>query len=152
MRISGWAITTFLVVGGAFVIWNATKPGSALQGRTMTPTDTSAISEGSPIVQVALPLELSGDARIGQRVFEAKCAACHGENAAGTNGVAPPLVHKIYEPGHHSDVAFVRAARNGVRSHHWNFGDMPPVEGLTDGEVKYVARYIRELQRENGID
>ena len=47
-------------------------------------------------------------------------------NAAGQNGVAPPLVHKLYEPGHHSDMAFIMAAKNGVRSHHWRFGNMPP--------------------------
>jgi hypothetical protein len=28
---------------------------------------------------------------------------------------------------------------------------MPPVEGLTDADVKMIARYVRELQKENGI-
>jgi hypothetical protein len=28
---------------------------------------------------------------------------------------------------------------------------MPAVEGLTDGDVKMVVAYIRELQRANGI-
>ncbi|MEO1825019.1 MAG: cytochrome c, partial [Roseibacillus sp.] len=91
-------------------------------------------------------------AQMGQRAFEAKCASCHGENAAGQNGVAPPLVHKIYEPNHHSDAAFLNAAQNGVQSHHWNFGNMPPVEGLTQGDVKMIAGYVRELQRANGIN
>ena len=102
-------------------------------------------------MEVALPAELSSNAQIGKLAFEAKCAECHGANAAGQNGVAPPLVHKIYEPSHHSDMAFVLAAKNGVRSHHWNFGNMPPVEGLTDADVKMIARYVRELQAENGI-
>lgn len=128
------------------------KPQQAQQGHSMTPPDTSAVAQGDPIVTVALPAELSPNAQIGKRAFEAKCAACHGENAAGQNGVAPPLVHKIYEPSHHSDMAFVLAAKNGVRSHHWKFGNMPPVEGLTDADVKYIARYVRELQKENGIN
>jgi hypothetical protein len=48
-------------------------------------------------------------------------------------------------------MAFVLAAKNGVRAHHWNFGNMPAVEGVTDGDVKMITRYIRELQKENGI-
>ena len=58
---------------------------------------------------------LSQNAQIGQLGFEAKCAACHGLNAAGQDGVAPPLVHIIYEPSHHGDEAFQRAASLGVR-------------------------------------
>ena len=71
---------------------------------------------------------------------------------AGQEGIAPPLVHRIYEPSHHGDMAFVLAARNGVRAHHWPFGDMPPVgQPLTDGELAAIIAYVRELQRANGI-
>ncbi len=118
----------------------------------MTPPDTSTLAQGDPIAKVAVPAELSANALIGKRAFELKCASCHGENAAGQNGVAPPLVHTIYRPGHHSDMAFVLAAKNGVIAHHWKFGNMPPVEGLTDADLKYIARYVRELQKENGIN
>ncbi len=145
------AIVAFFVVGGTAVYWNATQPPPQGAGHSMVPPDTSALAEGAPIADVTLPTELSANALIGKRAFEAKCAACHGANAAGQNGVAPPLVHKTYEPSHHSDMAFVLAAKNGVRAHHWNFGNMPAVEGLTDGDVKMIARYIRELQVENGI-
>ena len=49
-------------------------------------------------------------------------------------------------------LAFVLAARNGVRAHHWPFGDMPPVgQPLTDGELAAIIAYVRELQRANGI-
>lgn len=145
-------------VGGVFLAslavagWQLMKPAPTNQGHSMVPPDTSKIAQGGPIAEVRLPTVLSQEAEIGKRGFEAKCAECHGENAAGQNGVAPPLVHKIYEPNHHSDEAFMLAAQNGVRSHHWKFGDMPPVEGLTRADVKYIARYVRELQRENGID
>ena len=117
----------------------------------MVPPDTSGVARGAPIVEVSVPTDLSANAQIGKRAFEAKCAECHGANAAGQNGVAPPLVHKIYEPSHHSDMAFVLAAKNGVRSHHWNFGNMPPVKGLTDADVKMVTQFVRELQEANGI-
>ncbi|MEE9388504.1 MAG: cytochrome c, partial [Paracoccaceae bacterium] len=36
--------------------------------------------------------------------------------------------------------------------HHWRFGSMPPVEGLTDGDVAMVVDYVRTLQRANGIE
>ncbi len=107
---------------------------------------------GAAMVEVALPEALSENAQIGKAAFEAKCAVCHGTNAAGQDGVAPPLVHKIYEPSHHGDGSFLVAVRNGVRAHHWRFGNMPPVEGLTEGDVKMIVAYVRELQRANGIN
>ncbi len=106
---------------------------------------------GEPMIEVVVP-ELTGNARLGEKIFEAKCAVCHGRNAAGQKGIAPPLVHQIYRPGHHADAAFLLAPRNGVRAHHWTFGNMPPVPGVTDGDLKMVVAYIRALQRANGIN
>jgi hypothetical protein len=48
-------------------------------------------------------------------------------------------------------MAFVLAAQNGVRAHHWTFGDMPAVKGVTQADVLDVIAYVRALQRENGI-
>jgi len=61
-------------------------------------------------------------------------------------------VHSVYRPAHHADVAFALAVRQGVRAHHWRFGDMPPQADATSDEVEAITRYIRELQRGNGID
>ena len=118
---------------------------------TNAPTEV-ADAGGGPIVQVVLPAALTAEQELGKTIFEAKCAVCHAVNAVGQEGVAPPLVHKIYEPSHHGDEAFQRAVALGVRGHHWTFGDMPPVDGLTRGDVKLVVAYIRALQRENGIN
>ena len=127
-------------------------PAQTSVGHDMTTPDTSAIVQGDAIANVAIPATFSENAQIGKNVFDGACAACHSENAAGQNGIAPPLVHKIYEPSHHGDQAFWSAAQNGVQSHHWNFGNMPPVEGLTKSDVNYIVAYVRELQRENGIN
>jgi hypothetical protein len=62
------------------------------------------------------------------------------------------LVHEIYEPGHHSDESFQMAVAQGVRAHHWNFGDMPPVGGLDRGEVADIIAWVREQQRAAGIE
>jgi mono/diheme cytochrome c family protein len=104
------------------------------------------------LAAVTLPAAFSDQERIGARAYDAACAACHGVNAQGQDGVAPPLVHKIYEPGHHGDMSFVLAAQNGVRAHHWKFGDMPPVEGVTRSDVLAIIAYVRALQRANGIN
>ena len=90
------------------------------------------------------------DLQIGEAKFGASCAGCHGVRAVGTKQ-GPPLVHKVYEPNHHADVAFQRAAENGVRAHHWEFGNMPKIEGLTAGDVDHIILYVRWLQREAGI-
>lgn len=86
----------------------------------------------------------------GEGLFKANCLRCHGEGGTGTTQ-GPPLVHKIYEPNHHADVAFQRAAANGVRAHHWQFGDMPKIDGVTPQDVTEIIRYVRWLQRQAGI-
>ena len=87
----------------------------------------------------------------GKTLFEANCSVCHGPAGDGTDQ-GPPLVHIIYEPNHHADAAFILAARNGVRAHHWRFGDMAPLPGVTDAMVQEIVGYIRWLQRQVGIE
>lgn len=139
-------IAAFVGVG-----WWLFAPGGNEQNPTAA-SDAVAVAQGSPMVEVQVPDTLSGQAQIGQRGFEGLCAQCHGENAAGRQGIGPPLVHRIYEPSHHADAAFLLAAQNGVRAHHWNFGNMPPVEGVTRADVMAITAYVRELQRANGIN
>ncbi|WP_299669358.1 cytochrome c [uncultured Ruegeria sp.] len=111
----------------------------------------AAPTKGNAMVAIQMP-RIEGNAAIGQRIFETACAACHGNNAVGVEGAGPPLIHVVYEPSHHADESFQRAVAMGVISHHWQFGDMPPVEGLTRGDVAMVIDYIREIQRANGIN
>jgi len=86
----------------------------------------------------------------GETLFNQNCARCHGAGGQGTSQ-GPPLVHKIYEPNHHADVAFYRAAEMGVRAHHWDFGDMPTVPGVTKEDLTEIIAYIRWLQKQAGI-
>ena len=94
---------------------------------------------------------LMPNAAAGKHLFAKHCAACHGTNLKGSDK-GPPLLHKIYEPSHHADAAFQLAAANGVRAHHWQFGDMPAVDEITDLELDTIIVYVRELQRANGIN
>lgn len=104
------------------------------------------------LVLMALPIMTlaCGSQPNGERLFAENCAACHGAAADGTNS-GPPLVHRLYEPGHHPDISFQSAVKNGVIAHHWDFGDMPPVAGLSQEEVAQIIAYVRDLQREGGI-
>ncbi len=108
---------------------------------------SSACADGSTTQNAAVPAEF----RTGEAKFKANCAGCHGERAAGT-AQGPPLVHRIYEPNHHPDITFQRAAANGVRAHHWNFGNMPKIDGVTPEDVDQIIRYVRWLQRQAGIN
>lgn len=109
------------------------------------------VSRSSSIVNVNYPPFLSANAQIGKQYYDGNCAKCHGDLAGGIQGLAPPLVHNIYEPSHHSDMSFYLAVKNGVRSHHWNFGNMPPIKNLEKTKVAKIINYIRELQQNNGI-
>lgn len=100
-------------------------------------------------VAITIPA-LTAEAEAGQALFEENCIACHGRHASGTEQ-GPPLVHRIYEPNHHGDASFRLAVKNGVRAHHWPFGNMAPVEGVSDEDAIKITRYVRELQQANGI-
>ena len=106
----------------------------------------SSQPKSSAAVGVAVPPELQA----GEAKFNAHCAACHGPQATGTQQ-GPPLVHKIYEPNHHGDAAFLRAAELGVKAHHWEFGNMPKIESVSAADVEHINRSIRWLQRQAGI-
>ena len=93
---------------------------------------------------------LSKMAQAGEELFNANCSICHGVKAAGT-GQGPTLIDKIYHPGHHPDFSFRNAVSNGVRQHHWVFGDMAPVAGVSSADVEKIICYVREIQRASGI-
>ena len=87
----------------------------------------------------------------GEPIYQANCASCHGTDLRGTDQ-GPSHLSVVYEPGHHGDIAFVLAARNGVRAHHWTFGDMAPIEGLSDEDLAAIVAFVREQQRINGFE
>lgn len=132
---------SLLIIGGW---WIFLKPRSG--------AEQAGSTEGAAMVEVALPASFTPQEQMGETAFNAKCAACHGGNGAGQDGIAPPLIHKIYEPSHHGDMSFQLAAMNGVRAHHWPFGNMPAVEGITPSDITNITAYVRAIQRANGIN
>ena len=135
LRIGGAGLVIALAVYYGNRSWQSAEP---------------SLGSGDALVQISVPA-LTGPALQGQQTFRQNCAVCHGKNADGREGSGPPLVHKIYEPDHHGDIAFFMAVKNGVRAHHWPFGNMPPISDLTDSEIERVVAYVRTLQRANDI-
>ncbi len=133
-RIVAVAAGIAIIASGAAWWWSAGQGGGS----------------GSAGIEVRLPDRLSSLALEGKAAWETTCARCHGQYAQGTDR-GPPLVHDIYNPGHHADQAFYLAAKRGARAHHWRFGDMPPQPQVTRREVTAIIEYVRALQRENGI-
>ncbi len=86
----------------------------------------------------------------GKALYAQHCASCHGADLKGSNQ-GPPMLHRIYEPSHHADMAFQLAVANGVRAHHWQFGDMKPVPGLNPDTVAHITAFVRNEQRKAGI-
>jgi len=87
----------------------------------------------------------------GAVLFAANCAVCHGQEGMGSKQ-GPPLINPIYKPSHHNDFSFYRAVNNGSRQHHWQFGDMPPVPGVSIKDTSHIIAYIRQQQRLAGIE
>ncbi len=127
-------------------VW-LTSVGLAVMVAALAACESNATNQDAPKPAASAT---PADVQAGEVKFSANCAVCHGVRGVGTKQ-GPRLAHKIYEPNHHADVAFQRAAENGVRAHHWEFGNMPKIEGVTPADVEQVIRYVRWLQREAGI-
>ncbi len=96
--------------------------------------------------EIEVPFELAR----GQLLYEKYCSSCHGVELDGSDK-GPPLVHAFYKPSHHGDESFYRAALKGTRQHHWNFGDMKPVEGMTPKKMDRIVPYVRFYQRQRKL-
>lgn len=98
-----------------------------------------------------VPVQEADLAATGEPLYQANCASCHGSDLRGTD-MGPSHLSIVYEPNHHGDAAFLLAVRNGSPQHHWGFGDMEPIEGLTDDEILAITAYVREQQRLEGFE
>ncbi len=93
----------------------------------------------------------SGDVVRGAEVYASSCASCHGADLRGTDK-GPSHLSIVYEPSHHGDASFRSAIANGSPQHHWDFGDMDPVDGLSDDDVEAVIAFVRTEQERLGFE
>lgn len=96
------------------------------------------------------PDGFKADVAQGQALFQKNCVSCHGNNSQGTEQ-GPPLIHPMYKPKHHANLAFHFAIRDGVKQHHWKFGEMAPLPNVAPEDVEHIIAYIRREQRRVGI-
>ncbi|MEZ5219756.1 MAG: c-type cytochrome [Ilumatobacteraceae bacterium] len=125
---------TFLSTG---ILVSALTFGAAACGSDGEPT--AAASSDDPVLT------------LGAEVYQQGCASCHGADLRGTDK-GPSHLSIVYEPNHHSDDSFRSAIANGAPQHHWPFGDMPAVEGLSAEEVEAVIAFIRSEQQRLGFE
>ena len=140
MKLTWFCLAALLCVAGCSEGQGETSSKHASHDSTAQNTAASR-DESGPV---------PGEYQAGEERFNEFCARCHGMAGRGTN-TGPPLVHKIYEPSHHADFAFMRAVMQGVRAHHWKFGNMPKISGAAPGDVTQIIPYVRWLQRQAGI-
>lgn len=88
---------------------------------------------------------------VGGDLYAAACASCHGDDLRGTER-GPSHLSEVYRPGHHADAAFLLAVRRGVAPHHWSFGPMPAIDGLTDADIEAIVAFVRDAQRREGFE
>tara|TARA_A100001037_G_scaffold305147_1_gene344217 strand:- start:168 stop:569 length:402 start_codon:yes stop_codon:yes gene_type:complete len=132
-------------MGGKTLIFGAAAILIALIASGLAPHGIADVTQP----EVAQP-KLSAKGIFGKLAYDKFCAECHGQNGTGTDK-GPPFLHRYYLPGHHGDGAFHVAVMRGVRAHHWRFGDMKPVPGVTEMQVDMIVEYVRALQKANGL-
>lgn len=149
MKPYGIALTLLLSLG--LLTACGEKPDAAAE-QAAEPTRTQAPAEPAiRATEFRIPPEgFETDPHRGRQLFVANCAQCHGADALGTDQ-GPPLIHRIYEPSHHSDLAFYIAMARGVHQHHWEFGDMPPIPAVDGEDAAHIIAWIRQEQRAAGI-
>lgn len=107
---------------------------------------------GSPdAAAIAIPVQSAELVAAGQVIYERACSSCHGSDLRGTDR-GPSHLSAVYRPNHHSDAAFLLAVKVGVAEHHWRFGAMEPVPGLTDEDIAAVTAFVRDTQRTEGFE
>ena len=121
-----WVVIAVTVVIGTLVGWGLIEEGPDA-------------AERDPAVVTA-----------GEELFVASCAVCHGLDLRGSP-TGPPFLVPTYAPNHHGEEAFQQAVASGVAPHHWSFGPMEPIPGLSRDDVSKIVEYVRTMQEAEGI-
>ena len=153
-----WLVGVSLAIMWGLTIWSqvsimqkeALGPPSAPEKQILAAQETSNINEsgnGSMQQPPAQGASMTPAAKHGQQVFAQNCASCHGANATGTPGVAPPLAGNAFVTGDKMKV--VNVLLNGLHGqisvNGQNYNGMMPAwkSSLSNKDIADVATYIR---------
>ncbi|WP_042249140.1 cytochrome c [Paracoccus sp. PAMC 22219] len=147
MKRLGLILSGAAVAGAAALAAGATQSESAAEGVTFM---------GEPVT--------ADNITLGQEIYAANCASCHGADLEGQpdwkrrldNGRMPAPPHdKTGHTWHHPDNQLFTITKLGVGAVVEGYeSDMPAFEGiLTDAEIRSVLGYIKSTwpQRERGF-
>jgi mono/diheme cytochrome c family protein len=104
----------------------------------------------APSAQLSISKPVPPEFAMGVTLFNTHCSVCHGPSAIGTDQ-GPSFLWRVYVPSHHSDASFYLAVKQGVRAHHWLFGNMPAMPHVTEDETTQIIAYVRWLQQQAGV-
>ncbi len=120
---------------GTVVAWGEPTPGPG-PAADATPPVTAAVAKKSSLASEKQNAA-AGATVAGASIYNARCAACHKANGAGSQGgIFPPLAGNTYvtAPDPKDLLATIAYGRNMMPS--WK-GQLPP------GEIAAVVTYIR---------
>lgn len=97
------------------------------------------------------PAASEGDAAHGEEIYSATCAACHGPDARGIDGLGKDLHNNTFVASLSDDelVAFLKEGRGADHPDNDTGVAMPPKGGnpaLSDDDLLDVAAYLRTLE------
>lgn len=96
---------------------------------------------------ILLPGVAIGGESDGQELFAAHCGACHGAEAEGIPGLAPPLAGRDLARAREQILHTVLSGLTGVIKVGEEFYDgvMPPFAALSDAEIAALVDYVVSL-------
>lgn len=144
MRTSLRRLANLVPLGVLALVASLALAAACAEEEAPPPAPPPAASPASTVGPTAVPI------LDGQTLFRQTCAVCHGVDLQGT-AQGPPFIDRLYHPNHHSDAAFRLAVQRGVIAHHWPFGNMPKIEGLSEQQVDAIIAYVRAQQQEAGL-
>ncbi|NPA35169.1 MAG: cytochrome c [Chlorobi bacterium] len=126
------------------VVGNEESQESSSQTSEETSEGTAGTSGNQTTAQI-------GDPSKGEQLFKQYCAACHGQDAKGIQGVGPSLVNNefIKTKGVEDLVQFIVEGRPANHPDNKTGIPMPPKGGfdvLTEEEITDIVAYIKTLE------
>ncbi|RIK36499.1 MAG: hypothetical protein DCC55_27135 [Chloroflexi bacterium] len=111
-----------------------------------TPAEAPAVAEAAPAAQQAS----TGDAAVGQQLYSATCAACHGPTGEGIAGLGKALTESdfVAELSDEELLAFLKVGRDMSDPLNTTGIAMPPKGGnpaLNDEQLNDIIAFMRSI-------
>ena len=124
---------------GGLLLLTASRPTFA-----QAPAARPAASDSITPAMIA-----SGDSIFHGKIGGGTCYVCHGQDAKGTQGLAPDLTNGKWLNGDGSYAFIVNTVQKGVPNPKESPAAMPPMGGanLSGDQVRAVAAYVYSVSR-----